>query len=195
MTKIKQAKGQWEDEYERGQWMRLHGDEEFAHYTIVAGYIQKNAQPISLLDVGCGEGVVLRYLNLDLIASYTGVDLAQAALDKIVPKRSQDRYICSSLEDYSPEGKWDVILFNEVLYYTYDPVAHLERIEHSLTPGGFIVISMHKKANPLAWNNRCIRSVQRYFRRADYVVEDAVELSKIDGSAAWQVFVVRPGSS
>ena len=64
---------------------------EFAHYAMVAAYIQISRRPISLLDIGCGEGQILKHLNLDLIAQYTGVDIAQAALDQITPKRPQDR--------------------------------------------------------------------------------------------------------
>ncbi len=192
MTKIKQEKGQWEDEYESGLWNRLHGNHEFARYTLVSGYIQKSGQQVSLLDIGCGEGVILKYLNLGLIGDYTGIDIAQTALDKINPRRSQDRYICSSLENYSPDTKWDVVLFNEVLYYTSDPVAQLKKFERSLKKDGCFVISMYQKKNPLAYNNRCIRDIWRYMKLAGYTIEDAVELAKIDGSAAWRVFVVRP---
>ncbi len=192
MAAIHQEKSQWEAQYRSGYWTHLHGDDEFAHYTVVAGYIQRAGKPVSLHDIGCGEGVILKYLDRELIQSYTGIDIAQAAIDKIPLRRSQDRFICSSLEKYIPNGQWDVILFNEVLYYTPDPVAQLKKFERSLMPKGWFVISMYRKANPLAWNNRCIRRVRRYFQRARYAIEDAVEVSRIDGSGSWQVFVVRP---
>jgi 2-polyprenyl-3-methyl-5-hydroxy-6-metoxy-1,4-benzoquinol methylase len=192
MTTTKQEKGHWEDEYENGLWKRLHGSQEFARYTLVSGYIQKSGRQVSLLDIGCGEGVILKHLDLGMIGNYTGVDIARTALDKITPRRGQDRYICSSLENYSPDAQWDVILFNEVLYYTSDPVAQLKKFEHSLKKDGCYVISMYRKKNPLAYNNRCIRNVWRYIKFARYTVDDSVELAKIDGSAAWQVFIVRP---
>jgi 2-polyprenyl-3-methyl-5-hydroxy-6-metoxy-1,4-benzoquinol methylase len=191
-TAIKQEKGHWEDEYESGLWNRLHGSQEFARYTLVSGYIQRSRRQVSLLDIGCGEGVILKHLNLDLVGEYTGIDIAQTALDKIAPKRGQDRYICSSLENYLPDAKWDVVLFNEVLYYTSDPVAQLKKFESSLKKNGCYVISMYRKNNPLAYNNCCIRAVRRHIRLAGYLIEDAVELAKNDRSAAWQIFVVRP---
>jgi predicted TPR repeat methyltransferase len=191
-VKTKQEKGHWEDEYENGLWNRLHGSEEFARYTLVSGYIHKSGLQVSLLDIGCGEGLILKHLNLDMIGEYTGIDIAQAALDKISPKRGQDRYICSSLENYSPDAKWDVVLFNEVLYYTSDPVAQLKKFEGSLKKNGYYVISIYRKKNPLAYNNRCIRNVRRYVKLAGYIVEDAVELVKINDSTAWQIFIVRP---
>ena len=187
-----QNRDQWENEYQSGLWQGLHSDREAARYHVVAGYLQRGARPVSILDIGCGEGVILKYLDLDRARKYTGIDLAQAALDRITPRRPQDRTICSTLEDYSPDDTWDVVLFNEVLYYTPDPVAQLKKFEHALAPGGWFVVSMHRKSNPLAWNNRCIRSVWRYVRQAGYAIDDAVVLSKSDRSASWEVFAVRP---
>ena len=161
---------------------------------MVGGLIRRRAQPFSLLDVGCGTGAILRYVDLALVTQYTGVDLAQTALDRVEPKRPQDRYICSSLEEFNPGEKWDIILFNEVLYYTHDPVAQLRRFEECLRPGGLFVVSMHKKAIPFAYNNRCIRRVRTYFVQAHYSVLDAVEICNLSASARWQIFLVQPRS-
>jgi 2-polyprenyl-3-methyl-5-hydroxy-6-metoxy-1,4-benzoquinol methylase len=191
-TNVKQDKSSWEQAYQSGVWTSLLSDGERAHYSVVADFIQRRAKPGSLLDVGSGEGVILKYLNLDLIAQYTAVDLTQTALDRISPRRPQDKYICSSLEEFAPQDKWDVILFNEVLYYTHDPVAEMRRFENCLRPDGYFVISMHKKSSPLAYNNRCIRRVRAYFARAAYEIIDAVEISKLQVTARWQVFLVRP---
>ena len=191
-ARVKQERSSWEQEYSSGKWSCLGASAEFAHYAIVAAYIQILRRPISLLDIGCGEGQILKHLNLDLIAQYTGVDIAQAALDQITPKRPQDRYICSTLENFRPDAKWDVILFNEVLYYTFDPVANIKPFEAALTAEGRMLVSIYKKKNPFAWNNRCLRKVQRYFREAGYTVEDAVEISRIDTRVTWQVFQVKP---
>lgn len=192
MARVKQERSSWEDEYSSGKWSCLGEAAEFAHYAIVAAFVQISQRPVRLLDIGCGEGQILKHLNLDLIAQYTGVDIAQAALDRITPKRPQDRYVRSTLENFRPDAKWDVILFNEVLYYTFDPVANLKPFENALTPEGRMLISIYKKKNPFAWNNRCLRKVQRYFRDAGYSVEDSIEISKIDTRVTWQVSLVKP---
>ncbi len=192
VVKTKQDRSTWESQYQSGLWGCLQDDHESARYEMVAAFVQRDRHQLSLADVGCGEGVILGYLNLEFVAKYTGIDIAQSALDKIKPRRTQDRYICSSLENYCPDEKWDVVLFNEVLYYTFDPVPHLRKFETSLEPGGCFVISMFKKRSPLAFNNRCIRRVRRYLQTAAYRVEDGVEVSKIDGSGRWLVLRVRP---
>jgi 2-polyprenyl-3-methyl-5-hydroxy-6-metoxy-1,4-benzoquinol methylase len=191
-AEIKQDKASWEQAYQQGQWDRLASDGEYAHNLVVGGFIRRRPKPYSLLDVGCGSGVILRYLDLAMVTRYTGVDLAQAALDRIEIKRPQDRYVCSSLEEFHPEEKWDVILFNEVLYYTHDPVAHLRKFEPCLHPGGSFVVSMHKQSSPWAYNNRCIRQVLHYLRQARYSMIEAVEVRKILPGTRWQVFLVQP---
>lgn len=193
-AQIKQDKASWEVAYQQGVWDFLSSDAEYAHNLMVGGFIRRRVAPYSLLDVGCGSGVILRYLDLTLVTQYTGVDLAQAALARVEPKRAQDRYICSGLEEFNPAEKWDVILFNEVLYYTHDPVAQLRKFEKSLHPGGSFVISMYKKASPFAYNNRCIRRVRGYFKQAGYSVVDAVEVCKIASATRWQIFLVQPPS-
>ena len=191
-VRIRENREIWEKEYASGQWALLRDQYELARYRVVAGFIQAGGQPVSLLDIGCGEGVILHHLELQRITRYTGLDVAQAALDRISLRRPEDEYVCSTLEEFGPKQCWDVILFNEVLYYTFDPVAQLRRLESALNPGGWFVISMHRKSNPLATNNRCIRRVRNHLRDANYDVMDAVELRKLEKGTAWQVFMVRP---
>jgi len=98
----------------------------------------------------------------------------------------------STLEKFKPHRQWDVILFNEVLYYTINPVASLPRFESMLKPAGWFVISMHRKAKPWAANNRCIRQVRRHLHAAQYEIMDAVELRKLESGAVSELFQVRP---
>ena len=186
--KVKQDREVWEKEYGSGAWDWLSSTSEFAHYSMVAAYVQMRKSPASLLDLGCGEGVFLRYLDENLLSEYTGVDIAQSALDRIHPKRTSDRYICSSLEAYRPDRKWDVILFNEVLYFMYSPVALLTKFENCLNPEGYIVISMHQKTNPFCDNNRCLRKVLKHLGQAKYEVIDNVE---IDNGTRWNILTYR----
>jgi predicted TPR repeat methyltransferase len=187
---LQQEKNKWDAQYRTGQWTHLDDQREFARYALLAAYIQRRGKAIYLLDIGCGEGIILKYLKPELISQYDGIDIAQAALDRIQNRRSQDRYICSGIQDFSPDARWDVILFNEVLYYTDDPVEQIAKFESALTPQGYFLISMHRKSSPLAWNNRCIRAVRRYFSSASYKVDDSIELATPE--CAWQVFVARP---
>lgn len=192
MALIRQDRGAWEKEYQDGSWEFLSDENESIRYTVLARYIAKQQRPIRLCDVGCGPGIILRHLDMNLIAKYTGLDFVQESLDRIDPKRSQDRYICSSLEEYVPDDKWDVILFNEVLYYMDDPVKEMRKFEAALSKGGIFIVSMHKKDRWLAYGDRCIRRVRSYFKEAHYDIQDAVELKRIYDHVSWTIYVVRP---
>jgi 2-polyprenyl-3-methyl-5-hydroxy-6-metoxy-1,4-benzoquinol methylase len=120
------------------------------------------------------------------------LDLAQAALDKIQPKRGGHKFVCGSVEDFKPAEQWDAIVFNEVLYYTLDPVAQLKKFERALRPDGLMIISIFRKSVLFSPNNRCSRRVQSYIDTSGYTVLDAVRVSKIRDRKTWEIFVVRP---
>lgn len=192
VIEIKQSQSAWEQEYQNGQWQFLYGRSESSRYAVVADLIRRHPGPISLLDIGGGEGVILRYLELENVRRYVALDIAQTALDRIVPKRPQDRCICSSLEAYVPDEKFDVVLFGEVLYYLHDPVQQLRKFESSLNDDGFFVVSMHQKRQWYAYGNRCTRQLQRCFD-THYTVLDQVELIRHEqGSLSWKMFAVAP---
>jgi 2-polyprenyl-3-methyl-5-hydroxy-6-metoxy-1,4-benzoquinol methylase len=160
---------------------------------MLAGYINRIARPIHLCDVGCGPGVILHHVNPTVVVKYTGIDISQTALDRFERRRnSADRLICSSIEDYSPDDRWDVILFNEILYYTRDPIEQVEKFGQALKPNGFLLISNYKKGRYFSHNNVCIRQLLRHFSAGRHKVKDAIEVTKLLSKAKWQIFVVYP---
>src|SRR5690242_13617999 len=96
--RILQDRNEWESQYESGKWDLLSGDSELAHYSVVAGFIRYHRSSVSLLDIGCGEGVILDHLHQDVVQHYTGVDIAQAALNRVQQKRKNAEVVCSTLE-------------------------------------------------------------------------------------------------
>lgn len=192
MAEMPPDKQLWERQYESGRWDYLAGDQEYFRYALIGSFLRRQQRPLRILDIGCGEGVLLRHLNSALVAGYTGLDLAQAALDQFHPKRDGHQYLCGSLEDFAPSEKWDAIVFNEVLYYTRDPVAQLRKFETSLNPGGIMIVSIYRKPNLWASNNRCARRVKKYFMEANYGIVEALEISKVRQKMTWEIYVVKP---
>jgi 2-polyprenyl-3-methyl-5-hydroxy-6-metoxy-1,4-benzoquinol methylase len=64
---------------------------------LAADYIHKKASKLIVFDAGCGAGILLRHLDLDLVDKYAGADIAHAAPGEIAPKRCQDKYVFSPL--------------------------------------------------------------------------------------------------
>lgn len=110
---------------------------------IVAGYVQHLAPEGRVLDVGCGEGLLLTCLGPGV--KYTGVDLSGQAIAR-ARRDFGDRAVFHEADatTFQPEGLFDVIVFNESLYYMNDPGGVVRRYESFLAPGGYIIISMYE---------------------------------------------------
>jgi len=97
---------------------------------------------IELLDVGCGSGVLQQRMAC---ARYVGVDMNACAIAEAEARSSETvKFLCAPVESYAVPGSFDVIVFNESLYYMPDPVAILRRHLQHLKPGGVVVVCMFR---------------------------------------------------
>lgn len=113
----------WDTEYKKGKWERLgHSPIERSRSALLGNFYQvycgKNNGTI--LDVGCGEGVLADFLNEQQKSRYTGIDISKEAIKQAQMKRGStgSSFNVSSIESFQSDKKWNMIVFNEVLYYT-----------------------------------------------------------------------------
>ncbi len=192
MIQIRQDPEWWDEEFRSRKWDLLKATQELPRYGVLYAYMKDLGRAISLLDVGCGEGLILNLCEREWLAKYWGLDLSQTALNNIQGVLPNDRLVCSPLESFTTEEKFDVILFNEVLYYTAEPESHLERFRNYLNRGGVFLISMHQKSGWFSYNNRCIRSVWRFIRKAGWKTIDEVLIRNIPHKASWKIVLIQP---
>jgi 2-polyprenyl-3-methyl-5-hydroxy-6-metoxy-1,4-benzoquinol methylase len=192
MDKSEYSREKWEQQFKQGGWDFLKSERQIPRYRVLCSYMKHLGRPISLLDVGCGEGLILRYCDREWLVNYTGVDISQAGLDRIKTLLPTDRLICSALEEFSTEQRFDVILFNEVLYYTADPESHLKKFRNYLNSGGFILISTFKKSGWFSRNNRSIRSVWRLVRKCKWKKIDEVVINNVPDRTSWRIALIQP---
>lgn len=124
----------WDAGYRHGRLAFLHRPEEQARLDEIAGIIGSLAArhgPCEVVDIGCGEGLLIGRLAGSAVVSYVGVDLSQVALGRLPQAPFPVRPVCAAL------GKWDgapvgqaprILVASEVLYYDPESVAHLERL-------------------------------------------------------------------
>jgi 2-polyprenyl-3-methyl-5-hydroxy-6-metoxy-1,4-benzoquinol methylase len=132
----------WEAQYAAGRWDFLADLSELARFSVLAGYICHLKAGGSVLELGCGQGVLLRRLPSSSYSRYVGIDLSGSAIavaQKQQPERST--FLVADCEHYSPAEQFDVIVFNEVLSCLRDPLRTVERYARSLSRGGLILMS------------------------------------------------------
>jgi len=172
----------WNRQYAEGGWDWLHNLEELAHHSVIAGYIGRLAPNGRVLDLGCGDGLLLEQLAGRVYARYVGVDFAEAIARAAHRADDKTRFIVGDINDVEPDGVFDAIVFNESLYFLWDVARGLERYERFLAPAGLFLVSMHRKgANDERW-----RVID-----ARYDVLDAVEVRNRAGTT-WDVKAFRP---
>ena len=133
----------FDDQYRAGDWDYLRSSAEAPRFGVVAAYCTLFAPAGSVLEVGCGEGILLRHLDRNGLADFTGIDISPVAIDK-ARSLEGDRvgFLCASAESFDPVRQFDVIVFNEVLYYLDDPLDVVRRYDDALLDGGHFIVSM-----------------------------------------------------
>lgn len=146
----------WDRQYQTGHWQCFARPEELPRYAVIAGILRDRGTPQAVLDVGCGNGQLLTITDLTVLRLYHGVDLSGVAIDQARQRRWDER-VTFEQTDFTvwiPPRLFDVIVFNEVLYYARRPVQVVGRYARALTEDGVIVISMFRHRNTgLIWRD------------------------------------------
>ena len=133
----------WEAQYAAGKWDFLAELSELARFSVLAGYICHLKPGGSVLDTGCGQGVLLRRLPSSCYSKYVGIDLSESAIS-VAQQHANERssFLVADCEEYLPTQQFDVIVFNEVLCCLRDPLRTVDRYARALNPGGVLLVSL-----------------------------------------------------
>ncbi|HEX9105478.1 MAG TPA: methyltransferase domain-containing protein, partial [Polyangia bacterium] len=139
-----QAAAEWDREYGEGKWRKLDSAAQLGHYAVIAGYVSELfPTPPSIVDVGCGHGRLHRLLRRAGYRRYVGLDLSAAAIAEAAAAACDDaRFEVADFTAWQPDGRYDVVIFNESIYYAPDPLAQLARYAGCLNEGGVLVLSI-----------------------------------------------------
>ncbi len=174
---------EWDSQFQSGRWDYLDSVEELAHHSIIAGYFTKFGPEKSLLDVGCGTGVLGSLLPTG--TRYVGIDISTSAISRAkLAASAGSNFLVADAEDYVPAEKFGMIVFNESLYYLREPVQSMRHIAGSLQQSGVMVVSMYVNPN----TKHLWRAIGAAFATLDEVV---VENSR---GTRWRVRLISPES-
>lgn len=176
----------WESQYRDGRWAYLKGVQQMTRYSVIAGYLQALKKEGCMLDVGCGEGILLERLGAANYTKFVGIDWSHAAIEQ-AQKRQHPRsvFVQADAQYFVPDEIFDAIIFNEVLYYFDEPLAVAKRYRAWLRPGGLFITSL------FATSDRA-RAIGRRLKQA-YDCIDEVEIT--GHGRCWIINVLTPFST
>lgn len=120
--------------------------------------INKINTNFSFLDVGCGNGWVVRKISSSsLCTKAVGIDGASQMI-KNAKSRGSEEYIHTDIDLYDPKDKFDLIHSMEVLYYLKDPASIIKKIYQSwLKPEGRLIVGIdlyHENLDSHDWEEK-----------------------------------------
>jgi len=172
---------QWDQEYKAGAWDFLESSiAELGHYSAVAAYFQQFTPGGRGLDVGCGSGVLTRYLRPHGYAEYLGIDISQEAIRKASYYADErTHFMAANVEDFIPPSTYDCIIFNECLYYLKQPLATVQRYGQRLADNGYMIISMYGDNPP-------VQKIWQLLER-QYSVTDKIQVKHVPSGTFWNI--------
>jgi len=104
----------------------------------------------SVLDVGCGTGLVTHLLaeSVGAKGSVVGIDLSARMLDLARPRaRANTTFMAMAAEHMVfRDRSFDLITYGQSLPYLVDPLASLEEAVRLLRPSGRVALSLHRRS-------------------------------------------------
>ena len=134
--------GVWDRQFSEGEWKGLTGPQEAAHYAVIAGYLPFLHPKPAVLDAGCGQGVLAGHVLQRPCERYLGIDISREAVDQARLHCPQAQFEEGCLETFTASPEFDVIILNESIYYTRDPLGTFQRLQAMLRLPGAIIVSM-----------------------------------------------------
>ncbi len=175
----------WEAQYAAGRWDFLGQLSELARFSVLAGYICHLKPGGAVLDVGCGQGVLLRRLPNSCYTRYVGIDVSGSAIAAAQQQQNaRSMFFATDCEEYVPAEPFDVMVFNEVLCCLRDPLRTVERYMRSLKADGVLLVSMCTAARGSA-------TILWRLKRA-YAAVDEVRIVHSGRKVSWVCAAFRP---
>ncbi len=82
----------------------------------------------SILEVGCGQGSFTKKL-IKISKDVTAIDVSESAIEQARIKANGAQLHVSSLENFYPKRRYDVVVCAEILYYIKDDKKAIERLK------------------------------------------------------------------
>jgi len=143
--KLKWLKKQirWNYKYKKGTWDYM-GKENLRYEAIVAQIKKTGINQPSVLDLGCGYGALNDYLTPSDYSAFTGVDFSSNAIQRAIDKNYvKSEFLIADIHHFTPKKTYNVIVFNEVLYYLEDQMGIVSKFANYFESEGYFIFSFY----------------------------------------------------
>ena len=105
---------------------------------------KEKGEDFSFLDIGCGNGWVVRKVTQDSLCSNAlGLDGAEQMITNAKSRGQEYQYIHTDIKTYRPKSKFDLVHSMEVMYYLEDLFSIIKKVEDSwLNLDGRLIIGI-----------------------------------------------------
>lgn len=142
-------KRRWNKQYKSGRWESLKSDLEAKRYHQILEYLKEFApKNPSILDIGCGDGVLNRRMGNFEFRSFVGVDFSDISIQKAKEQNfPKAEFIAEDAIKYHPNQDFDAVVFNEAFYYIPDSekTRVLNLMLDHLTDDGIVISSIFRE--------------------------------------------------
>jgi 2-polyprenyl-6-hydroxyphenyl methylase/3-demethylubiquinone-9 3-methyltransferase len=130
----------WNSEYASGEIDHYADLDQLGRYSVLIGYVRFLGDRPSILDFGCGVGLLRERLGDVAVGRYRGIDPAREAIKRAT--RLQDERTSFLVAEVPPADKsFDEVVCNEVLYVVPDAAATLAIVHGVLRQHGHLLTS------------------------------------------------------
>lgn len=162
-----------------GEWALSGRDEPMAkgHADAVKAMLElaiTDQKKFSFLDVGCGNGWVVRKLVNHPECQYAaGVDGSEHMIAKAKSIDQTGNYFCQDIRHWIPSMTFDVVHSMEVFYYVEKPDLLIQNIFDSwINPGGKLIMGIdfyYENTSCHTWQEDCGVSIMQLFPKDTWI--------------------------
>ena len=156
-------------------------------------------KPFSFLDVGCGNGWVIRYIaNISTCKKAVGIDKSKKMIIQSKKKiiSNKENFFHTDIESFKHKGKFDFIFSMESLYYADSIEIALVKIYKLLKPGGQFFCGTDfytdnkstarwSKIMKIQMHHHSKKEWKDYFQKAGFNVKTK-QIKDLNSSKKWQ---------
>lgn len=136
----------------------------------------------SILDAGCGDGLLGTWFRRFSMARIVAFDYSTAAIDIAKARQLPEvEFFCADTRTFKPKERFSIVVLNESLYYMDNYMEVMSTLSGALTESGLFIVSMH--SDPIT--KRIWKNLER-----SYVVLDGIMLKHEPTGGIWHLRVL-----